>query len=61
MQITIRIPDDIIKEADEYVDNIHFRSRAHLITVVLADWLEAQTEDDDYEEEYAEDDEEENE
>ena len=57
MQITIRVPDEIIKEIDDYIDNIHFRSRAHLITVVLSDWLEAQKEDEEYEDEFEEDDE----
>ena len=57
MQITIRIPDEIIKEADQYVDNIHYRSRAHLITVALADWLEERREEEEFEEEYGEDEE----
>ena len=49
MQITIRIPDEIIEGIDEYVDHIHYRSRAHLITAVLSDWLEDQAEEEEYE------------
>jgi len=55
VQITIRIPDDIVKEADEYIDHVHIRSRAHLITVALAEWLDRQKEEEEYEDEFDED------
>ena len=56
MQLAVRIPDELIARLDEHVDRIHFRSRAHLITVIISEWLDEQDEEDDYEddEEYDE-------
>lgn len=39
MQLAVRIPDKIVKGLDRHVDRVRFRSRAQLITVILADWL----------------------
>lgn len=44
MQLGVRIPDEIVKQLDRYVDRIRYRSRAHLITVILAEWLDEQEE-----------------
>lgn len=38
-QIYIRIPDRIIEKLDRHIDKIEYRSRAHLVTVILSDWL----------------------
>lgn len=40
MQISLRIPDDIPEKLDRFVDGIRYRSRAHLISVILHEWLE---------------------
>lgn len=39
MQITIRVPDEIIEAADKFVDKVKYRSRAQVVTVALLDWL----------------------
>lgn len=38
--VCIRVPDHIIHNIDKYVDGVRFRSRAHLITTVLKDYIE---------------------
>jgi Arc/MetJ-type ribon-helix-helix transcriptional regulator len=42
MHLTVRIPNSIIERLDLYVDEIRYRSRAHLITVILMEWLESE-------------------
>lgn len=39
MQISVRVPDDIVKAADEFIDKVKYRSRAQIVTVALLDWL----------------------
>jgi hypothetical protein len=42
MKLNLTVPDTIVKELDNFVDGIRFRSRAHLTTVILADWITSQ-------------------
>jgi metal-responsive CopG/Arc/MetJ family transcriptional regulator len=39
MKLSLIIPDKVIEELDTFVDGIKFRSRAHLITCILVDWI----------------------
>jgi metal-responsive CopG/Arc/MetJ family transcriptional regulator len=39
MKLNLMVPDKVVKELDSFVDGIKFRSRAHLITAILADWI----------------------
>jgi metal-responsive CopG/Arc/MetJ family transcriptional regulator len=39
MKLSLIIPDKVVEEVDTFVDGIKFRSRAHLITAILADWI----------------------
>jgi len=39
MKLNLKVPDKVIEELDSFVDGIKFRSRAHLITAILADWI----------------------
>lgn len=39
MQISVRVPDEIVKAADEFIDKVKYRSRAQIVTVALLDWL----------------------
>ena len=41
-QLGVRIPKEIIESVDSHVDGVKFRSRAHLITVLVLEWLEKQ-------------------
>jgi len=36
----VRVPLDIFNKIDSIVDSVHFRSRAHLVEVILREWLE---------------------
>jgi metal-responsive CopG/Arc/MetJ family transcriptional regulator len=38
-QLNIRIDDRIVHNLDRYVDGIRYRSRGHLINVLLVEWL----------------------
>jgi len=42
MKLNLSIPDIIVEELDKFVDGIRFRSRAHLATIILADWITSQ-------------------
>lgn len=39
MKLHFRIPDHVIRQLDKHVDGKRFRSRAQLITTILADWV----------------------
>jgi len=39
-QMSFKIHPEILDEIDKRVDNIRYRSRAHLINVALCDWFE---------------------
>jgi len=62
MQVAIRFSDDVTDALDEYVDGTLYRSRSHLIEVIVQEWLdrpddEDETEEDETEEEEAEEEE----
>jgi Arc/MetJ-type ribon-helix-helix transcriptional regulator len=40
--ITVRLPKMIVDELDRHVDGIAFRSRAHALHLILAEWLDKQ-------------------
>lgn len=40
MQLSARIPDEVIDKLDRYIDGIQYRSRAQLISVILQEWIE---------------------
>lgn len=37
---SVRIPQDIADKLDSMVDRIKYRSRGHLVTVILHEWFE---------------------
>lgn len=45
-QLNFRINDEVVKGIDRFVDGIHYRSRGHLINVILLEWLERQEKGD---------------
>ena len=40
--VTFKLHPRLIEGLDQYVDNIVFRSRAHIMNVALSEWLERQ-------------------
>lgn len=39
-QLNMRIPDKILRELDKYIDDVRFRNRSQLITVILSRWID---------------------
>lgn len=42
MQFGVRIPDVLVQEVDKFVDGNIFRSRAHLVTTMVVEWIAKQ-------------------
>jgi hypothetical protein len=40
-QLGVRIPSKLIDAIDSRVDGISYRSRAHLVTLIISEWAES--------------------
>ena len=56
MQLGVRIPDHLVSMLDEHVDGTRYRSRAQLITMIVAGWLAEKETADPYADAYERDD-----